>query len=117
MKKILLKSSVFIAIAIFICSCGLHSGYMSDSASLNSGNFTYSKMNAKGTSTATYVFGFGGLARETLVNDAKQNLLAFNPLQGNQALSNITVNFKMVTYAGIYSKTTCTVTADIVTFK
>ena len=90
---------------------------MASSASLSSANFSYTKMNAMGKSSTTYIFGIGGLDRETLVNDAKQDLLANNPLQSNQALSNVTVNFKMVTYAGIYGTSTCTVTADIVTFK
>lgn len=117
MKKTLLKISVLITIAIFFSSCAFHTGFMANSASLSSSNFSYTKMNATGTSTTTYILGFGGMKREAMVNDAKQNLLSTNPLQNNQALSNITVNFKMVTYAGVYGKSTCTVTADIVTFK
>ncbi len=100
----------------FICGCGLHSGYMGDSTALSSANFSYSKMNVKGASSATYFFGIGGLDRSNLVNAAKQNLLSTNPLEANQALVNITVNFKTEIYFLIYIKVNCIVGADIVTF-
>jgi len=101
---------------VFITGCGIHSGYMNNSASLSSANFNYSKMNVKGTSKVEYIFGFGGLSRTNLVNAAKQNLLAGNPLENNQALVNVTVNFKREIYLGIYISETCLVAGDIVTF-
>ena len=105
-----------VLIAIVFSGCGVHSGYMTDSASLGAANFSYTKMNVKGLSKVEYIFGFGGLDRTNLVNAAKQNLLADNPLDANQALTNITVNFKNEFYLGIYIKVTCIVAADIVTF-
>lgn len=108
---------VLIIIAmVFIYGCGLHSGYMANSASLGGANFSYSKMNAKGTSSAEYFLGIGGLDKNNFLNAAKQNLLSNNPLEANQALVNITINFKTEIYFLIYIKVNCIVAADIVTF-
>lgn len=118
MKKIILKSIFALTIAIFISSCAaVHSGYMSNSAALSSANFSYVKQNIKGEATATYVFGIGGLAKETLVDNAKQQMLASTPLKSNQTLANLTVNFKSSFYLGfLYRTVRCTVTADVVEF-
>ncbi len=116
MKKIILKSLFAIAILISITSCAtVHSGSMTSSASLSSANFSYVKQDIKGTASVQYVFGIGGNAKETLVNVAKQQMLASNPLKTNQALANLTVNFKR--NGLLFSKVTCIVTADVVEFK
>ncbi len=118
MKKNILKSIFAFTIAIFISSCAaFHSGYMTNSAALSSANFSYVKQNIKGQSTATYVLGIGGLEKVTLVDNAKQQMLATNPLKSNQALANLTVNFKYSFYFGVFSSVNCTVTADVVEFK
>ncbi len=120
MKKIFFKSISVITVSILLTSCsGLHTGYMSSSAALSSGNFIYAKQNVRGSATASYFLGLiGGMEKETLVDDAKQKLLADNPLKDGQALANLTVNFKTSFYFGmIFRKVTCTVTADVVEFK
>jgi hypothetical protein len=119
MNKLILKSIFAITIAIFITSCAaVHSGYMSNSAALSSANFSYVKQNIKGEATATYVLGIGGLAKETLVDNAKQQMLSSNPLKSNQTFANLTVNFKSSMYFGLLFRTVkCTVTADVVEFK
>ncbi|MBF2709315.1 hypothetical protein IR213_12040 [Flavobacterium soyangense] len=106
-------------LALLLTSCSaVHSGSMENSASLSSANFSYVKQNIEGKAQATYVLGIGGLAKETLVNNAKQKMLAENPLRDNQTLANLTVNFKKSYYLGlIYSTVKCTVTADVVEFK
>jgi len=106
-------------LSLSIASCSaVHSGQMENSASLSSANFSYAKQNIAGKSQANYILGIGGLAKETLVNEAKLKMLAENPLKANQTLANITVNFKKSFYLGlIYSTVKCTVTADIVEFK
>ncbi len=113
MKKILFVLSIAIAFS----SCAFHSGYMANSAALSQNNFSYISTKATGESTATYIFGFGGLARKNLVEDAKADLLKTNKLGNGQALANITVNFKNTLITGIYNQVRCTVTADIVQFK
>jgi hypothetical protein len=119
MKKILIKSFFAIVLIGLLSSCSAwHTGYMANSTSLCSNNFTYVKMGVKGSSTATYILGIGGLAKETLVDDAKKGMLSSSPLKANQALANLTVNFKSEYYLGLaYVKVTCTITADIVEFK
>lgn len=90
---------------------------MLNSTSLSSNNFTYVKMNVQGTSTIKYFLSCGGYKKSTLVNDAKQSLLASNPLQKNQALANITVNWKKTYILSVfYTVVKCIVTADIVEF-
>ena len=119
MKKIISKSIIAILITISISSCiSIHSGYMANSASLNSANFSYVMQNIKGEATATYVLGIGGAARETLVGDAKKEMLHRNPLMSNQAFANITVNYA-TTYYYLFPvcTVTCTITADVVEFK
>ena len=118
MKKLILKSIFAITIVILITSCSAtHNGYMSNSASLSSANFSYVKQNIKGDATATYVFGFGGLAKETLVDNAKKQMVDSNPLKSNQTVANVTVNFKTSNYFFVYRTVRCTVTADVVEFK
>ena len=118
MNKSILKTTLIVFTAILLTSCSAgHTGYMSSSASLSSANFSYVKQNIKGEATATYILGIGGLAKETLVDDAKQNMLAQNQLKNNQTLANLTVNFKISRYLGFYATAKCIVTADIVEFK
>lgn len=118
MKKVILKSIFAMSIAILISSCtAFHSGTMSNSAALSSANFSYVNQNIKGEATAAYLLGLGGLGKETLVNNAKQKMLASTPLKSNQTLANLTVNFKSSYYLGIYWTVKCTVTADVVEFK
>lgn len=114
MKKLL--SLVFTAAIISLfSSCAFHGGYMANSASLGRANFSYVHRHATGSATASYVFGFGGLAKNALIDEAKQNMLQSTPLADNQALANITVNMKG-SYFYVYNTVTCTVTADIVEF-
>ena len=118
MKKLILKSVFTLSLTVLLTSCaaGL-SGSMSDSAALSSNNFTYAQKNVQGMSEATYVFGFGGMKREAIVNEAKQMMLANNPLQNNQAIANLAVDFKYSSFLGIVNTVKCYVTADIVEFK
>ncbi len=118
MKKLVLRSMLAVIVAVFASSCGAsHTGYMVNSASLSAANFSYVKQNVTGKATATYVFGIGGMAKETLVNTAKQKMLENYPLKSNQTLANITVNFKKSLYYFVaFGTVECTVTADIVEF-
>ncbi|MFM1961205.1 MAG: hypothetical protein RLZZ172_50 [Bacteroidota bacterium] len=108
----------FLFVGLFIQSCvAVHSGSMSNSASLSAPNFSYVKQGVSGESSATYILGIGGLSRQTLVADAKNSMLKEYTLKDNQALSNLTVNFKTSNYFGVFQTVQCFVTADIVQFK
>lgn len=89
---------------------------MQSSASLSTNNFSYVKNNVQGSAKATYIFGIGGLSKKALVNTAKTRLLESNPLKENQALVNLTVNWRS-TFFLIGFSNRCTVTGDIVDFK
>ena len=95
----------------------MHEGYMLNSAALSSNNFFYVEKELKGSAIATYVFGLGGMSKKALVGDAKKDLLSANPLKANQALVNITVNWKNTFVLPFATTNCCTVTADIVQFK
>lgn len=112
------KSIKFLFIAIFIAllsSCAVHSGYMNNSASLSGPNFSYTQQNLSGFSETTHVLGFGGLEKEALVEEAKRDMLKSYELKPNQALANVTVNWKN-TFLIVVMHSKCTVTADIVEF-
>ena len=57
----------------------------------------------------------GGLEKNTLVADAKKDLLENYPLKENQALANITVDFKN-SIVFFVIKTKVTITADVIEF-
>ncbi len=117
MKKIRLFSA-FVLLSLLVSSCAsLHTGYIANSAALNSGNFLYVQRNIKGVSSAKYLFGIGGFGKETLVNDAKQDMLINSyPIKDKQALVNLTVNFKTTVVMLIFTEVKCIVTADVVQF-
>jgi len=118
MKQLLLRTSFILCVTVLFSSCaaGL-TGYMNNSAALSSNNFSYVKQNLQGMSQATYVLGIGGMKREAIVDEAKQNMLENYKLQDGQTLANTTVNFKYSNFFGIVATTKCYVTADIVEFE
>ena len=101
--------------AVLLSSCAIHSGLMQSSASLSNGNFKYVDK-ISGSATATYWISIGGLDRSAIVEDSKADMLKKQPLQDNQALTNLTANFKH-SYIIIYEQTLCTVSADVVEFE
>jgi hypothetical protein len=61
--------------------------------------------------------GIGGLTKNALVDEAKQDMLSKSPLKANQALANVTINYKGSYFVGpVYHTMVCTVTADVVEF-
>jgi len=108
----------FLAIVLsitLVSSCAIHNGFMKNSASLSEANFSYVNQSISGMSSAKYVFAIGGLDRQALVEEAKKEMLKNNPLQANQVLANVTVNWKHSFYVIVF-RTECTVTADVVEF-
>jgi hypothetical protein len=113
MKKFMLLS----VLTLLISSCAFHKGYISDSSYLGSNNFTYVKTNVEGKASTIRLLGIGGFSKQTLVNDARKDLLTKNPLQDGQALVNITVSWKITFVLPLYMGENCTVSASIVQFK
>jgi hypothetical protein len=115
MKKNLFKAAIAVLVMFFLSSCAFHTGIMSSSVSLSSNNFKMVKF-AQGDASTTKLFGFGGLAKNALVAEAKKDLMQNNPLKDGQALANVTVDFKN-SFIFFIMRTKVTVTADIVEFK
>ena len=114
MKKIT-KFLAALFVATLFSGCAIHSGFMNNSASLSQANFDYVKKSISGSVTTTQVFGIGGLEKEAMVEEAKKVMLKDNPLQPNQALANITINWKNAFYV-VVIESKCTVTADVIEF-
>lgn len=115
MKKNAVLLSIFFVVSLLLSSCAFHYGNMTSSASLSANNFKIVKL-AKGSATATRIFGLGGLGKEALVAEAKADLLQNYPLKDGQALANICVDFKN-SFILFVNTTKATVTADVVEFK
>lgn len=114
MKKLLPFTLTIIAAAVF-SSCGIHPGYVSDSACLSSNNFEYVKQNVKAEEKFTQILGFGGGNKKAIEAKAKENLVRRAKLEDGQALANMSVSYHIMNL-GFYYKLTCTVSADIVEF-
>lgn len=114
MKKILFS---FVIVVLLSGCFAVHNGIMTSSAALSAANFSYVKQNIKGKASATYFLGIGGLLKESLIAEAKKDMLEKNPLQSNQALVNLTVSYKTDYQLGIMCVVYCVVTADVVEFK
>ena len=118
MKKLFSKIAIVVFTSTLLTSCmAIHSGYMTNSTALSQANFEYVSNNIQGSESVTYILGIGGMAKETLVDNAKKNMLQRNPLKANQALANLTLNIITTNQLGIIVTVTCTVTADIVEFR
>lgn len=111
-----LRIFIVFTCAITLNSCAFHSGFINDSAALNSANFKYISHNAIGSAKTVKLFGLGGLSKQSLVNSAKQDLNKKFPLSDNQTYTNLSINFKR-SYVIISMVNNCTITADIVEFK
>ena len=85
-------------------SCDHHYGNIQGSAALSKANFKYVEQNVSGIAEANYVFGIGGLEKQTLVQEAKRNLMEVYPIGENQALVNISVNWKTSFFYPITTK-------------
>ena len=113
MKKLIL---LFITITMFSSCISLHSGYMNGIAPPVENNFKYVG-NALGTSQATYILGIGGLNREGLVREAKNDLIQNNPVKDGQTLVNFTIDHERSFYLGILWTHKVIITADILQFQ
>lgn len=118
MKKSILNIILTFSLVTLLSSCAFHSGLMTNSTTtvLEKANFSYVQRQIEGRSSVKYILGFGGLRKQTIVDHAKRDMLRHHPLDDNQALANVTVNYKTSMYAGVFRKIQCTVTADIVEF-
>lgn len=115
-KNYLIICALFLAVFLISGCASLFTGFMNDSASLGSKNFSYVKT-AQGEAEATYVLGFGGMKKKALAAEAKSDLTGKNPLRDGQALANVIIDYNNTIYFGVVIKTKVIITADIVEFR
>jgi|AACY02.2.fsa_nt_gi hypothetical protein len=108
----------FAGLGLGLSSCAkIHMGVVNGSAQLSQRNFTYNGQ-AKGESSAVYIFGIGGNDKEKLIDEAWMAMNKNFPLKDGQAYANVRYNLTTQNVLGyLYMKRTQHVTADIVTFK
>ncbi|KAB2912884.1 MAG: hypothetical protein F9K23_18350 [Bacteroidetes bacterium] len=116
MKQLTIIS--FVIVILFSSCFGVHSGTFQSSAQLSSANYKIVKRAAQGKATTTVVLYMGGLGKEALVAEAKENLMREYNVSDKQLLANVSVDFRTITtplYLVMWQRQ-CTVTADIVEF-
>lgn len=118
MRKNICITVLTVLFAAFFSSCiSTHVGNMSGSAALSEPNFSYEQQNISGEATSSYFLGILGGFGQSLVAEAKKDMLEKHPLQRNQALANVSVSYKTTYFLGYIVVTVkCIVTADIVEF-
>lgn len=120
MKKSLLKIFVAVAAVLMLASCGA-SSHLTANANLNQTEVVLSQKNfhvvknVEANTSATYVFGIGGLGKKALKENAVAELTKKANLTGSQALVNVTVKYsaKMIL---CYSKITVYAEGTVVEF-
>ena len=116
-----LSISILFTIVLIFSSCAtMLSGYNSFGTTtvLSGANFDYVKKNVSGKSEVKYILGLGGNKKEAMINEAKQDLFSNFPLKSNQALANVSVDYKnQMIFGNLIQKVTCTINADIVEFR
>lgn len=90
-------------------SCTVHKGQV---ISLDYGNTVRPENQAFGYSSASYFLGIGGNKTNVLLKEAKDNLVANNPLGPNQQYSNLNLDVS-TSYFLIFTKQNVILSADI----
>lgn len=70
----------------------------------------------EGFSSATYIFGIGGLSKEATRDNAVADMTQRANLQGSQALVNVHIKSHVATVLGIYTRVSCAATAQVIEF-
>ena len=120
--KIFKIFSIVFLISILMTSGGFHSGMFSN-VNNNTTNVQLNKKNFKvidkvsGSSTATYILGFGGLSNKSLVERAKAKMLENANLTGSsKAIINVTIESHKTLVVPLFYQKTITVSAHVIEF-
>lgn len=121
MKKILSRIAMAAAAVLLLASCGL-SQSLTTNANLNQTNVVLSQKNfhvvkhVQAETSATYVFGIGGLSKKSLYNNAVAELTKKANLTGSQALVNVTVKNSAKLFL-VYGKVTYIAEGTVIEFE
>jgi hypothetical protein len=121
-KRTLTLGLLLLATTLLLNSCGLNMGFLTDKVRTST-HVDLSKKNFKvldrvsGTSSATYVLGFGGMKNKDLTDMAMNDLLSKANLNGGaKALANTTVDVHKGGLPFLYSKITVKISAHVIEF-
>jgi hypothetical protein len=108
--------SLLLILSFVISSCAtFHSiPFFLESPAIEN-NFKYVR-GIVGKSQATYIFGIGGLQREGLAREAKNNLLNNNTIEDGQILVNYTIDKETSYYFGFVVTLKIIVSADVIEY-
>ena len=121
MKKILSRIAMAVAAVLLLASCGL-SQSLTTNANLNQTNVVLSQKNfhvvkhVQAETSATYVFGIGGLSKKSLYYNAVAELTKKANLTGSQALVNVTVKNSAKLFL-VYGKVTYIAEGTVIEFE
>lgn len=119
MKKVLLF--VVLSASILMTSCGGSASVMGNS-NVSQTNVELSKKNfnilgkVSGKSSNTHVFFIGGMSNRSMLEKAKNDMMANANLSGSKAVINVTYDKHYNGFLPFYSKVTVTASAYIVEF-
>ncbi|MBN2681822.1 MAG: hypothetical protein JXR58_04900 [Bacteroidales bacterium] len=113
-KKFIIRLLHIIVITVFLNSCAMHNGVLSSNAVFADKNFKVIGIGI-GESQSIKILGFGGLKKNALVFEAKDDLYKKTCLKQGQILTNITLDYKHEFYI-VFSKTKVTISGEIVDF-
>lgn len=120
MKKLLSRIAIAAAAVLLLASCGV-SQNLTSNANLNQTNVVLSQKNfhvvktVEAETSATYVFGIGGMSKKALYNNAVAELTKKADLTGSQALVNVTVK-SSAKLAVVFCKVTYRAEATVIEF-
>lgn len=105
-----MKPIVFFSLLLVISSCAFHTGSLNSSIPPSP---VIHKDIAIGVSKTTKFIGLGGLFRDAIIFEARQNMITNRPLVGNESYNNITTDVKNMYFLCIM-RTKVTMIADVV---
>ncbi|MAW74968.1 MAG: hypothetical protein CMG09_03475 [Candidatus Marinimicrobia bacterium] len=104
---------------LFLSSCGYNDIFDINSSGvvLNGSNYKYVK-NVTGEATSTQIFGIIGIfGTKALVEEAKNKMAVEAELySGNRALTNITIDSKVMYFLPFFTSRTVYLSADVIEF-
>jgi len=124
-KNIVKMKKSFLALGatlLLFSSCATHSAYTGNlnthqtNVVLSENNFIVTE-HVSGSANATYVLGFGGLKKESLIDAARQDMYSkANLIGGSRALVNETFDTKSSFFL-LFWKKKVTTSANVIEFK
>jgi hypothetical protein len=97
-------------IVLILSSCAFHNGSLNTST--NDEPVVHKDI-AIGVSQTIKIFGIGGVSKDALIFQARQNMINYRPLESEEEFNNVSIDIKN-TFLLIGQKTKVTIIADVV---